>query len=119
MFDDFRIPCDQPHSRVFGGLLHGRCHTTEQRYRQTLLQNKPNTEIERLCAAHREIVDGAIDRKCADVAAGKEQWVDDIAIGRERQPGIPEVEHGAIVREIGGRCGESGAKHLLNELVHQ
>ena len=46
---------------------------------------------------HREVVDDARDRQPADVAAGKEQRLDDVRIGGEDQPSAANPHRRAIV----------------------
>jgi len=53
--------------------------------------------------AHGEVVDRAVDREAADVAAGKKERLDDVESVREREPGAGEVRpapprHGAQSR---------------------
>ena len=55
-------------------------------HRQAFFQDERRAQIQRPRAAHRQVVDRAVDRQRADVAAGEEQWPDHIGIGGEGQP---------------------------------
>jgi len=71
---------------VAGGLRH-RVHDTQQRFsRQSLFQNESTGEVTRQRPAHRQIVDRTAHRQFADVAAGKLDRVNHVAVGGKRQP---------------------------------
>ncbi len=63
----------------------------------------PTDEIQRPGAGHRHVVDGAVDRQRADVAAGEEQGRDDEAVGGHHHPPGVDLEAGLVVAlgEIG------------------
>ena len=54
--------------------------------REALLDDEPGRERERPRAGDREVVDRAVDGELADVAAGEEERLDDVGVGREREP---------------------------------
>ena len=67
------------------------------------------------CPAHSKVVDGAAHCQLADVPAGKEDGVNDKAVGGEGQ-GAGEVKQSPVPQ--GGQVGvaESGEEQLFNEL---
>ena len=67
------------------GLLHRRDHGAQRFHRQAFFENESRAQIERARAAHGQIVDRAVDRQIADVAAGKNQRAHHERIGGEGQ----------------------------------
>ena len=61
-----------------------------------LLDDRGAGEVERHGAADGEVVDRAADRELADVAAGKEQRVDDVGVGREGEPVAARGQSGEV-----------------------
>ena len=61
--------------------------TRQQRlHRQAFLEDEAGAQEQRPRAAHRQVVDRAVDRQRADVAAGEEQRPHDVGVGGEREP---------------------------------
>ena len=63
---------------------------------QALLDDHGAGEIERPRAADREVVDRAVDRQRADVAAGKEQRIDHEGVGGEGEPVAARASAGEV-----------------------
>ena len=74
---------------------------------------------DRAVAAHRDIVDRAVDRERADVTAGKEKWRDDIAVGRHHHPTAGDVEGGLVVTAAKPFVVEGLVEYLADELRHR
>ena len=117
--DDLGVAGDEPHAGRRGRVAHRGDDAAQIVDRQTLLEDQPDAQIERLGAAHRQVVDRAVDGERADVAAGKEQRPHDIGIGREGQPRAADVEHGAVMREIVRRCRRRPGGRALDQPVRQ
>ncbi len=83
--DNFRIAGDDAHIRNFRGLAHRTHNSAKIFHLETFFDDKPRAQKQRLCAAHRHIVDRAVDCQIADVTAREEQRIDD-----ERIRGICE-----------------------------
>ena len=66
-------------------MRHGLHNPAKFLGRQPFFQDERSREIQRPRAAHRQIVDGAIDRQPSDVAAGKEHRRNDESIRGECQ----------------------------------
>ena len=75
--DHLGIAGDDLH--VGGGcrLAQGIDHAAQRVHRQSFLDDESGTEIERLCAAHGKVVHRPVYGQRADIAAGKEQRLDD------------------------------------------
>ena len=94
-------PVTIAHAGRSGGLGHRRHHAAERFHGQALFEDEACAEIRRPGPGHRQVVDGAADGQLADVAAGEEQGVDDVAVGGEGQAGTVGGQHGAVVRGRG------------------
>ena len=92
-----------PHAGRSGGLGHRRDHAAERFHRQALFEDEACAEIRRPGSGHRQVVDGPVDGQFADVAAGEEQGVDDVAVGGEGQAARLGGQHRAVVRWRGKR----------------
>ena len=64
---------------------------------EAFLDDQSDAERARAGAAHCQIIDGAVDGQAADVAARKEQRLDDVGIGRECQSSPRNVDRGAVM----------------------
>ena len=68
--------------------------------RQPLLEDEGERERQRARAADGEIVDGAVHRQLADVAAAKEDRRHDKGVGGERQPRAVALDDGGVVERL-------------------
>ena len=84
--DDLGVAGDDLHPGDGGRARHRVGDPPQVGDREALLEDEPGREVQRPRPAHREVVDGAVDREVADVAAGEEQRRDDVRVGGERQP---------------------------------
>ena len=84
-------------------------------HREALFQDHAQAQIFGNCPAHRKVVDGAAHRQLADVPAGKEDGVNDKAVGGEGQ-GAADIQQCPVPQ--GGQVGvlEGGKEQLGNEL---
>ncbi len=85
-------------SRIFSQIGEG----------QSLLQDQADADRQGPGAAHRQIVDGAVDRQIADIAAGKEDRVDHVGVGGEGQTTPRWVQDGASFWSRGGDPERAG-----------
>jgi len=69
--DNLGVAGDQRDSGARGRLAHGFDDQAQGLDGQPFLENEAGAEIERTCAAHGQVVDGAVDGQIADVAAGE------------------------------------------------
>ena len=111
-----------PASRAVAAIEAAIC--AQQVDRHALLDDRGAGEIERDCAADREVVDRAADRELADVAAGKEQRIDDEGIGGEGKPvaaprEIGEIEPRLILERSEQRIVEGRDEHVVDQVLHR
>ncbi len=122
-------------SRGFGGRAHGARDPVDHGQLHALLQHEGGGEVGGPGAAHRQVVDGAVDRQVAEAAAREEQRPDDVGVGGERQPGAAEVEDGGVAHggedgvavgrgedvldQFGGQGAASAVAHHHDRLVAQ
>ena len=78
--------------------------------REALLDHEAGRERDRPRSRDGEVVDGAVDGEVADVAAGEEDRLDDVRVGRERDARAVQVEQ----RRVGQRR-EQRVVELLEE----
>src|SRR5262249_46512246 len=88
-------------------------------HRESFFDNERRREVLRMSSAHRQIVDRSIDRKVSDVPAGKENRVDDVRVGTERNARPIYRQYGSIVLSFERWVMKRRQNHLLNELVGQ
>ena len=86
---DLGVAGDQGHARLVAGLPHRGDDALQVGQRQALLEDEGGREEQRLGAADRQVVHGAVDRQPADVAAREEQRADHEGIGGEGHRGDP------------------------------
>ena len=94
-------------------------HPREIGERQPLLDHEARGQIERARARHRDVVDRAVDRERADVAAGKEDRRDDIGVGRHHHPPGRDVEGRLVVAGAEPGVVEGGEEDVLDQLPHR
>src|SRR5581483_3117365 len=114
---DLRITRHQADAGNLRCLSHGLNDAPEIGQRQALLKDERGRKIKRARAAHREVVDGAVDGQFADVATGKENWIDHKRVGAESEPGAIQRKHRAIVQGIEQIVFELRQDHFLNQLL--
>lgn len=83
----------------FGSPFYSDQNIPEFGHRQALFQDKPQRQILRDGSAHRQIVDGAVNRQFANIAARKEHGRDNVAIGAERHT-ARQVQYSTVVVSI-------------------
>ena len=97
-------------------------------YGEAFFQNEACREIERTRAAHRQIVDRAVDRQTAYVAARKEDGIDDVGIGRVSEPdGVlsisrattrADLEDRLVFKQLQERVAQIFEEQTFDHLVH-
>ena len=105
--DDLRVAGRDDHAR-----LPPRRRAIEAATRRSSATAKPSSttnagrEHERPCAGDGEIVDRAVDGELADVAAGEEERLDDVGVGREREPRAVQLDDRRIAERVEQRVAE-------------
>ena len=82
---DLGVACHDRYARQAGRPHDGPQDLVQRRLLQPLLQDEAEREEARGGAGDDEVVDRAVDGQPADVAAGEEERVDDVAVGGEGQ----------------------------------
>ena len=113
--DDFGVARDQLHSGPVRRLAHGVQDPPEGAHGESLLENEPGAQPTGARPAHGQIVDGAVDGQCADVASREKERADHKRVGGERDGAVSGAEHRAVVL-----CPEKGVfKRGQNEVAEQ
>src|SRR2546427_765495 len=76
---------------------------------EALLEDEAGGDAEGLRPAHREVVDGAVDRQLPDVTAREEDGRDDVRVGGHGQSGPTHLEE----RLVAGRVSKGGLEERL------
>ncbi len=104
------------------GLARRRAHALRDAVqigqRKALFEDEAGGKMQRPRACHRQIVDRAMHRQRADVAAGKEQRRDDIAVGGHGEAPGGRVEHRLVVALRQQIVVERVAENFADELRH-
>ena len=77
---------------------------------------KAALRIERVRAAHRQVVDRAVNRQRSDVAAGKEQRLHHEGIRGEGQARAADFDDGLIVQRPSAGFAKAGRKDIPQQL---
>ncbi|MPM83463.1 hypothetical protein SDC9_130527 [bioreactor metagenome] len=86
---------------------------------EPFLQDEASRKIQRSCAHHGHVVDRAMHRQAADVAAGEEQGRHDMGVGGHDQTAFAGVrQQGTIVALGEVFVAEMPGEQLLNQLRH-
>src|SRR5262249_39835629 len=83
--------------------------------RETFFQDQREREAERSRAAHREIVDRAVDCELTDVTAREKDRRDDERVGRERDATFFDREDRLIVERLEERVSQRWQDRLLDQ----
>ena len=124
LFDDLGVAGDDLNASIACGERHRLRNPAQQIDRQPLLDNHRAGEIERHGTAGREVVDRAIHRELADIAAGEEQRIDDVGIGGEGEPiaahgQLGKIETGLVLQGGQGRVVEGAHKDVVDQILHR
>src|ERR1035438_3297453 len=84
-------------ARALRRRTHGLRDGTQRLHRQAFLQDERRAQTHRICAAYREIVDGAVYSQRPNIAAGKKERLHHVGIGGEGQPRAGGFHDGLIV----------------------
>ena len=99
-----------------GGLRHGIGHAAQGRRWEAFFENEGRAQRERARAAHGQIVDRAVHRERADIAAAEEQRLHHEGIGGESEARAADLEHRLVVQPLQHRVGESGQEDVAQQL---
>ncbi len=102
------------HTTFFGSRAYGGEDAPQILHWEPLLEDQAQHQPQRPCAGHCQVVDRAVYREAADVAAGEEQRPHHEAVGGQGQASVRCIEHGGI----GGAAGR-GAQRRQDHLVQQ
>ena len=80
---DFSVPGDERDARLGGGTVHRLHDAPEIRHRQAFFEDEADGKMMWARAAHREVVNRAVNGQFPDVSAGKEDGADDIRVRAE------------------------------------
>jgi len=97
------------------GVAHGRCDPGEVGDGKAFLQDEAGRQVQRRGAGHGQVIDGAVDREVADVAARKEQRRDHVGIGGEGQPRSAEAQPGRVLELLEQRVAERVEEDRLDQ----
>ncbi len=118
-FDDLRVSCHDLNTSDTGCGGHAVHDGSEVRQGEAFFQDESGAQIERGRAAHGEIIHRAVDCEVSDRAAGKEQWLDDIGIGRKREPARRRGQDRRIGHCLKRGIAKGGDKDVLDQLTRQ
>ena len=82
---------------------------------EALLDDEAGREPERRRAGDGEVVDRAVDGELADVAAGEEERLDDVGVGREGEPRAAHLADGGVAELVEQRVRELLEEEALDE----
>src|SRR5690606_3789581 len=94
--DHLGVACGDDDPRRLGRRPHGAGDLLHDSQLHALLQYEGGGQVRGPGAAHRQVVDGAVDREVPQAAAGEEQRPYDVGVGGEGEPGPAEVEDGGV-----------------------
>ena len=122
--DDLGVAGDDRHARLARRRRHRSGDPAQEVDRHPFLDDRGAGEIERDCAPDREVVDRAADRELPDVAAGKDERIDDEGIGGEGKPVAAPREIGEIEPRLILERGEQGIvegshEHVVDQVLHR
>ena len=103
-------------ARRFGGLTHRSGDARQHVDGQSLFDDERGGKEERFGAAHGEIVDRAVNRERADVAAAEEERLDDEAVRRKGETLGAHLQHRLVVQPSQDGTAEHGKKDLAQEI---
>ena len=83
--------------------------------RQALLEHERERQRERPRPGDREVVHGAVHRELADRAAGEPQRLDDVGVGREREPDAVDDELAGIGHRLERLAAERRHEQPLDQ----
>ena len=100
------------------------CHavddTRQVAQRKTLLEDECRRQPERLRPHHGDIVDRAVHRQATDIAAGKEQRRDHMAVRRHHQPALAwRRQHSPVIALGQPLVTEAARKKFVDQMRHR
>ncbi len=115
-FNHLGVAGHDRHTGRCRGLGHRDDDAFEVGEREALLEDESRGEKKRSGAAHRDVVQRSVDRERSDIAAGKEQRRDHMAIGRHHQPARHDVETRRIVGLVEDRIAQVTVEYIPDQL---
>ncbi len=86
---------------------------------KSLFENEPGAQEQRLRAAHRQIVHGAVHRQRSDIAAREKQRLDHEGVGGESHPRSADLENRLIVQAVQDGIRKQRQEHVAQQLGAQ
>src|SRR5690606_4808578 len=117
--DHLGVAGHDPYTRGVGGSAHGERDAPQVLHGKALFQDEGGGEQQRPGTAHGQVVDGAVHRGRADVAAGEEGRIDDVGVRGEGDASGRQREHRAVVQpgQLGVAVG--GQEDAIHELTRE
>jgi len=109
---------DDVHAGLLGCLCHRHHNALQIGQREAFFEDEAGGQPKRRRPHHRHVVDGAVHRQTADIAAGKEQRRHHMAVGRHHQPAVRGRQQRAVVALAQIIVVESCGKQLFDQLRH-
>ena len=113
--DDLRVAGRDDHPGGLGSARHRAGEPAQPRHLEALLDHEPGREHERPCAGDGQVVHRPVDRELADVAAGELERLDDVRVGREREPRAVQLEQRRVAERVEQRVAELLEEEPLDE----
>jgi hypothetical protein len=117
--DDFGVARDDGDAGLARGRARAAGDALQVAQREAFFEDEARRQIQRSRAGHHHVVDRSVHRQRADVAAGKEEWRDDVAVGRDHHPAVLHVAGGLVVAAVDSRRSERLQGEFVDELVHR
>jgi hypothetical protein len=114
-FDDFRISRHNLYRMRFCLRLHGINDPPQVALQKPFFDNEAAAQIERFCAAHRQIVDRASDGELSDISARKKYGLHNVGVSRKCDASVGKRQRCAIVQHFKRRIVKSREKNSLNQ----
>jgi hypothetical protein len=85
------------------------------RDREAFFEDEAGTEIQGCSSTHCEIVDGSVDGKVRDGAAGEEERLDDVGVGRKRKAAGGPWKHSRVAHDFERGISKGWDKDVFDE----
>ena len=116
--DDLGVARHHRHSRLVGGPRHALHQPRQIGQGEAFLQDEARGQVQGPGAGHGDVVDGAMHRQAADVAAREEQRRDDMPVRAHHQAPRRRQEHRLIVALAQQFIVQVALKEVDDELGH-
>ena len=113
---DLGVAGDHRHPALARGRGNGIGEPFQVGQGKAFLQDQGQAQGEGGCALHGQVVDGPEHRELADIAAGKEDRVDHVAVGGEGEAAGRHGQHRAVLEAGEDRVVQAGQKDRLDQV---